>query len=125
MTATDVTTIDHVALAVADPSRSLAFYRDVIGVEGSVTPFELGFVIDTPNGIDFTLFRGEVPRGVGECHIGVGLPSADAVRSFRSRVAAADVSEVEWSDEADYVSCKVADPDGYVVEVSWEPQAPS
>jgi hypothetical protein len=30
------------------------------------------------------------------------------------------VSEVEWSDEPGYVSVKVRDPDGYVVEIAWD-----
>ena len=30
------------------------------------------------------------------------------------------VRELEWNDEADHVSVKVADPDGYVVEVGWD-----
>jgi hypothetical protein len=29
---------------------------------------------------------------------------------------------VEELDEADYVSVKCHDPDGYVVELSWEPE---
>ena len=31
------------------------------------------------------------------------------------------VEIVEFSDERHYVSVKVRDPDGYVVETSWEP----
>ena len=44
------------------------------------------------------------------------------MRSFRDRLAADGVAIVgEW-DEPDYVSVKFRDPDGYVVEVSWEPR---
>jgi catechol 2,3-dioxygenase-like lactoylglutathione lyase family enzyme len=116
--------IGHVALAVADPDRSLAFYRDMIGIDGRVRTEEYGYVVETPNHVSFTLFRGKAPPIMGEFHVGVRMPTADEVRAFRDRVTAAatDVVEVEWSDEPDYVSCKVADPDGYVVEVSWEPR---
>lgn len=31
------------------------------------------------------------------------------------------VAELDWWDEPDYVSVEFRDPDGYVVEVSWEP----
>jgi hypothetical protein len=38
----------------------------------------------------------------------------------RSRFSASGVPEHEWWDEAGYTSVKVLDPDGYVVEMSWE-----
>lgn len=57
-------------------------------------------------------------------HFGMGLPTPEDVRSFRDRVVADGVDIVEEWDEPDYVSVKCLDPDGYVVEVSWEP-APS
>ena len=54
-------------------------------------------------------------------HFGVGLASPEDVRSFRDRLAADGVEIVEEWDEPDYVSVKCRDPDGYVVECSWEP----
>jgi catechol 2,3-dioxygenase-like lactoylglutathione lyase family enzyme len=39
--------LDHVALAVRDPARSLAFYRDVVGIEGPVREGDDGFVVTT------------------------------------------------------------------------------
>jgi hypothetical protein len=43
------------------------------------------------------------------------------VRAFAERLRADGVSIVgEW-DEPDYVSVKCRDPDGYVVELAWEP----
>jgi hypothetical protein len=49
------------------------------------------------------------------------LGSPDDVRAFRDRVEADGLEIVGWWDEEDYVSVKIRDPDGYVVEVSWEP----
>jgi hypothetical protein len=43
------------------------------------------------------------------------------VRAFRDRVEADGLEIVDWWDESDYVSVKFRDPDGYVLEVSWEP----
>ena len=43
------------------------------------------------------------------------MPSATAL-------VADGVEIVGWWDEPDYVSVKFRDPDGYVVEVSWEPR---
>ena len=55
-------------------------------------------------------------------HFGTGLPGPEEVRSFGDRLVADGVAIVgEW-DEPDYVSVKFRDPDGYVVEVSWEPK---
>ena len=111
--------LDHVALAVRDPDVSLRFYLDVIGVEGSVRTEAYGHVIAT-GGVHVTLMRGEPPASVGEVHIGVSLPDADAVRRKRAALQELGVREVEWCEEPGYVSTKVADPDGYTVELSWD-----
>jgi catechol 2,3-dioxygenase-like lactoylglutathione lyase family enzyme len=115
-----MTGLSHVALAVTDPDRSLAFYRDVVGIEARVRAEDYGFVLETSNGVSFTLFRGQPPPDVGEFHIGVTRPDSAAVRSERARFAASGVDEHEWNDEPGYTSVKIVDPDGYLVEVSWE-----
>jgi catechol 2,3-dioxygenase-like lactoylglutathione lyase family enzyme len=94
-----VPTIDHVALAVRDPDRSLAFYRDTLGVDGLVREQEYGFVITTPTGLAFTLMRGEPPAAMGDVHIGIGLSDADAVRAARQRFEALGLVEREWWEE--------------------------
>jgi catechol 2,3-dioxygenase-like lactoylglutathione lyase family enzyme len=113
--------LSHVALAVADPDRSLRFYRDIVAVEGDVQAKDYGFVINTSTGVTFTLFRGRPPSTVGDFHIGVDLPDGDAVREARTRFRSMGVVEHEWIAESDYVSVKIEDPDGYLVEISWEP----
>jgi catechol 2,3-dioxygenase-like lactoylglutathione lyase family enzyme len=118
-----MTSLDHVALACRDPDRSLSFYRDVLGVEGAVRTADYGYVIATGSGIHFTLFRGEPPAQMGDFHIGVSLVDAAAVRGARARFASLGLTEQEWWDEDGYVSVKILDPDGYIVEVSWEATA--
>ena len=54
-------------------------------------------------------------------HFGIGVPNPDDVRAFRDRLVADGVPIAEEWDEPDYVSVKCRDPDGYVVEVAWEP----
>ena len=54
-------------------------------------------------------------------HFGKRLSSPEEVRRFRDRLAADGVPIVEEWDEPEYVSVKCRDPDGYVVEASWEP----
>src|SRR5690348_7938826 len=97
-------TIDHVALACRDPDRTLGFYRDVIGVEGLERKTDYGYVVSTPTGIQFTLFRGEPPAAMGEFHVGVSLIDAAAVREARERFASLGLTEQDWWDEDDYVS---------------------
>ena len=112
--------LNHVALAVRDPRRSLNFYRDTLGVEGAVRTEPYGFVITTPSGVAFTLFEGRPAADMGEFHLGVSVPDGDSARARREELRAAGVAEIEWCDEDGYVSVKVLDPDGYVVEVAWD-----
>jgi catechol 2,3-dioxygenase-like lactoylglutathione lyase family enzyme len=115
-----VSRLDHLALAVQDPGRSLRFYRDTLGVDGAIRTEPYGFVITTPSGVAFTLFEGEPAADIGEFHFGISLADGDAVRARREELRAAGVPEVEWCDEDGYVSVKVRDPDGYVVEIAWD-----
>jgi catechol 2,3-dioxygenase-like lactoylglutathione lyase family enzyme len=115
-----VPTLDHLALACRDPDRSLAFYRDVVGVEGDVRAEPYGFVISTPSGVNFTLLHGEPPPAMGDFHLGLSMADPDAVRAARERFRSLGHTEYEWWDEDDYTSVKIVDPDGYIVEVSWE-----
>ena len=50
----------------------------------------------------------------------VGLDDPDAVRAMASRLRDDGVEIVEQWDEPDYVSVKCRDPDGHIVEFSWE-----
>jgi catechol 2,3-dioxygenase-like lactoylglutathione lyase family enzyme len=112
--------LDHLALAVRSPTRSLRFYRDTIGIEGVVREEDYGFVITTATGVAFTLFEARPPGDAGDFHLGVSLPDGDAVRARRAQLRSMGVPEVEWSDEPGYVSVKVQDPDGYLVELAWD-----
>ncbi len=55
-------------------------------------------------------------------HFGVGLRDRDAVLALRDRLLSDGVELVEEWDVPEYVSVKCRDPDGYIVEASWEPQ---
>jgi catechol 2,3-dioxygenase-like lactoylglutathione lyase family enzyme len=117
--------LNHLALAVRDPRRSLDFYGHTIGVEGIVREEEYGFVLTTPSGLVFTLFKGSPPTENGEFHIGVSLRDGDGVRAQRAALRSLGVPELEWSDEPGYVSVKVRDPDGYTVEIAWDEKYPN
>jgi catechol 2,3-dioxygenase-like lactoylglutathione lyase family enzyme len=114
----------HLALAVTDERRSREFYERWFGL--GVRPPER-----MDDGVLMTYGPGDVTIALGPAegrpqlpaflHFGFVLDEPQAVRALRDRFAAAGVEIVEFWDEPDYVSVKVRDPDGYVVEAAWEP----
>jgi len=114
--------IRHVALDVVDPDASARWYLDVLGLAAVRRDEPYGVVLTDETGLTLALLRGEpLPADVvGRVHVGCELASADDVRAVRARLADAGAHELEWWDEDDYVSLKVADPDGHHVEVFWE-----
>lgn len=119
--------MNHLALAVSDQARSTRFYVDYFDFVPEPEAREDGVVI-LHDADGFSLALGEVDEPVvlpPFLHFGRGATSPDAVRSFRDRIKADGLEIVEWWDESDYVSVKVRDPDGYVVEVGWDAARPS
>jgi catechol 2,3-dioxygenase-like lactoylglutathione lyase family enzyme len=116
--------VRHLALAVRDRERSRRFYETYFGFDAAPAREYDDGVLMLYNADGFALALGptgediRVPRFL---HFGVGVASPDDVRSFRDRLRAEGVPIVEECDEPDYVSVKCRDPDGYVVEVAWEP----
>jgi len=114
--------MDHLALAVSDQSRSIRFYTHYFGFAPESEPREDGVWI-LHDDAGFSLALGEIAEPIvlpRFFHFGHGLASPDDVRAFRDRVEADGLQIVEEWDEDDYVSVKFRDPDGYVVEVSWD-----
>ena len=116
--------MDHLALAVSDQERSRRFYETYLGFTAEPTP-RLDGVLMLHDSEGFALALGETSESISLptfLHFGTGLPTIADVRAFRDRLVADGVEIVgEW-EEPDYVSVKFRDPDGYVVEVSWEPE---
>jgi catechol 2,3-dioxygenase-like lactoylglutathione lyase family enzyme len=116
--------VKHLALPVTDQERSRAFYESYFGFDAEPARRYDGGVLMVYNGDGFSLALGptdEPPALPTFLHFGVHLPSREAVRELRDRLVADDVPIVEEWDEPEYVSVKCRDPDGYVVEASWEP----
>ena len=114
--------LNHLNLTVADLDRSAAFYGEhfdfdvAFPVEGGE-----GLLLKGPGDTVLVLVRGTPPDDSGRIfHFGFGAASADEVHDARARLTAAGCAELEWVESDDYVSVKVADPDGYVLEVFWE-----
>jgi hypothetical protein len=61
---------------------------------------------------------GPVP---GFLHLGFAVAGAEAVHELHERLIGAGVEVIEFDDEPDLVSLKCLDPDGWRVEVYWEP----
>ena len=116
--------MDHLALAVADQERSRRFYETYFGFGAAPARTYDDGVLMLYDAEGFALALGvtEAPVAVPPfLHFGIGLDAPEDVRTFRDRLRADGVPIVEWYDEPTYVSLKCRDPDGYVVEVSWEP----
>lgn len=116
--------IRHLALNVSDPQRSERFYMDKIGLVGTATVEEWGVRLRLDDGFMMALIEGDpLPSDVVDrVHFGCHLANADSVSQVRARLSAAGVPEVDWAEEDGYTSVKVRDPDGYVVELSWDIQ---
>ena len=113
----------HLALAVADRERSRRFYETYFGFDAGAREYD-GGVVMLYNEDGFSLALGPTEETISLpqfLHFGVGLASREAVLGFRDRLVSDGVPVVEEWDEPDYVSVKCLDPDGYVVEASWEP----
>jgi catechol 2,3-dioxygenase-like lactoylglutathione lyase family enzyme len=116
--------VDHLALPVADQQRSRRFYETYFGFGARPARRYDDDVLMLYNDAGFALALGPAAAPVRRpewMHFGVGLPDRAAVLALRDRFAADGVELVEEWDEADYVSVKCRDPDGYIVEAAWEP----
>jgi catechol 2,3-dioxygenase-like lactoylglutathione lyase family enzyme len=115
----------HIALAVSDQARSRRFYETWFGFdpESARTAEDGTLLIEGPGEVLLALGKTDEPIALPSfLHFGFAAAGApDEVRSFKARLEAAGGEIAEFSDEADYVSVKCKDPDGYVIEFAWEP----
>lgn len=116
--------MDHLALPVGDQERSRRFYEDYFGFDaGPARQYGDGvLMLHDARGFALALRRTAEPiTRPAWMHFGIALPDRHAVHALRERFACDGVELVEEWDEPDYVSIKCRDPDGYIVEASWEP----
>ena len=115
--------MDHLAIPVRDQERSRRFYESYFGF--GVRPprrYDDGvLMLYDAKGFALALGPFDTIAPPSWMHFGVRLQDRDAVMGLRDRLAADGVELVEEWDERDYVSVKCRDPDGYIVEASWEP----
>jgi catechol 2,3-dioxygenase-like lactoylglutathione lyase family enzyme len=116
--------VDHLALPVRDPQRSRAFYETYFGFGARPARLYDDGVLMLYDAKGFALALGPTDEPIARpawMHFGLSLPDRGAVLALRQRLIADGVELVEEWDEADYVSVKCRDPDGYIVEAAWEP----
>ena len=117
--------MDHLAIPVRDQERSRRFYEEFFGFGARQARRYADGVLMLYDDDGFALALGPSSGAAAApewMHFGVALPDGDAVLALRERLAAAGVELVEEWNEPDYVSVKCRDPDGYIVEASWEPE---
>ena len=116
--------MDHLALAVRDQQRSRQFYETYLGFDARPSRRYPDGTLMLYNARGFALALGLVDEPIrlpSFLHFGDGLQTPGDVQAFRERLLADGIEIVGWWEEPEYVSVKFRDPDGYVVEVSWEP----
>ena len=117
--------MDHLALAVRDQERSRRFYETYVGFGARPARTYDDDVLMLYNSAGFSLALGPTDEEIRVppfLHFGIGLGSPEEVRAFAERARADGVEIVGQWDEPEYVSVKIRDPDGYVVELGWEPR---
>ena len=117
--------MDHLAIPVRDKERSRRFYETYFGFGARPSRDYDDGVLMLYDEAGFALALGPFapPERMPEfLHFGVGLPDREAVHALRDRLVGDGVPIVEEWDEPDYVSVKCRDPDGWVIEASWEPE---
>ena len=117
--------LTHTALPVADLDRSIAFYQALIGAEVRYRG-ETGADIGTPGCNDVISLQIAQPAGIGDMghlgHIGFRLQAPEDLETLARAVEDAGGTVTEkgfFTPDEPYVFAK--DPDGYVIELWYEP----
>jgi catechol 2,3-dioxygenase-like lactoylglutathione lyase family enzyme len=112
----------HLALAVRDEAASRRFYETYFGFEVARRAEDGTLMMRDADGFSLALGRwDEDVKLPSFLHIGFDAKSRERVHEYAERFRADGLEIVEEWDEPGYVSVKVRDPSGYVVEVSCEP----
>jgi catechol 2,3-dioxygenase-like lactoylglutathione lyase family enzyme len=112
--------LSHVQINGSDMERSLRFYRDALGlVERMRTgPYVL---LSAPESGDFISLSQEAPVGApGLGHFGLHLEADDIGAAIRA-LEGAGGKLVSGDEHPNFPSARIADPDGYVIEIHLRP----
>jgi len=116
--------LHHLGLPVRDYERSLRFYVTYFGFDpDTAQPYPDGTVIvRNADRFDLALHPAvDTPSSSTFLHFGFAMAGPEAVHALRTRLERDGVPITERDDEPELVSFKCLDPDGWRVEVYWEP----
>lgn len=115
--------LTHLAISVADQERSRRFYEAHFGFGACpATRYPDGvIIIRNGDAFDLALEQGGTSGRPEFFHFGFRCAEAEQVRKQRARLLDDGIALVEDDDTENYVGMKCLDPDGYQVEVYWEP----
>jgi len=114
--------IHHVSLNVSDTTRSLGFYRDLLGMRELPRPdFPFGGAwLDAGAGRQIHLIEADVPPDRGQ-HVAFRVASLDATIS-ELRALGCDVDDAREVGDTGILQTFVADPDGNRLELTQPPE---
>jgi catechol 2,3-dioxygenase-like lactoylglutathione lyase family enzyme len=114
----------HLGLPVRSYERSLRFYATYFDFDPATAQSYPDGTVIVRNTDRFDLAQhpgAEAATPSTFLHFGFAMADAEAVRALRTRLERDGVPVVERDDEPELVSFKCLDPDGWRVEVYWEP----
>jgi catechol 2,3-dioxygenase len=118
--------VGHVHLNVADLERSVAFYRDVLGLRVMLRLPKLAFLSagDYPLlALDTRATQGGEPQTQGVTglhHYALLHPTQEALAASVSRAVEAGATVARTADFTISVAVFIRDPDGNMVELCWD-----
>ncbi|MGA2549615.1 MAG: VOC family protein [Burkholderiaceae bacterium] len=115
--------LKHLHIHVRNRQEAVKFYADWFGLNVSRSGEAMTFMTDE-EGFELTLMDDSAPYPMPAWfHFGFRLATGEAVADLYHRMERGSVtlSKGLYEDES-LVSFRCADPDGYNVEVYWEPQ---
>ena len=127
--------LHHITLLVADVERSMAFYRNVLGlrlVKETVNDDDSSarhLIFGDEDGRPGTLItcleypdldEGKVGRGSTH-HFALAVESDAELAAWRDYLVSSGIPATEVMDRADFKSVYIRDPDGHIVEIATAP----
>ena len=127
-----ITGLHHITLLVEDVERSLAFYRNVLGlrlVKQTVNDDDSSarhLIFGDEDGRPGTLITcleypdldpGHVGRGSTH-HFALGVDSEAELAAWRDYLASKGIPTTDVMDRSDFKSIYLRDPDGHIVEIA-------
>ncbi len=115
--------LNHLHLRVASVERAAAFYERVFGLRRHVVHDDDVLFMRDDAGMDLALApAAEVDAFPSWFHIGFRLESAGAVKTLHDAAIAEGVTiKAPYTVDGDFAFFRCVDPDGYQIEIYYEP----